>query len=129
MTDILEQAREIVARNCRAYKFCGSHERCACTCRDAASAILALTEPKWREIDDEAKAMVEIDLSIINSAGARKRITNCHFHCGEWLNWNGDDGDDPRWHNVEGENEGDVIWKATHYMRVPARPLPPNEEQ
>jgi hypothetical protein len=57
MTDILEQAREIVAKatHCDDVLRCNSVEF-PCPCRDAASAILALAEPKWREINDEAKS-------------------------------------------------------------------------
>lgn len=76
---------------------------------DRLSALL-----KWRPIETAPKDGTEVDLwcqnqSTLTTGGAR--ITDCHYHCDEWLKY----GDDAEigWTRVH---------NATHWMPIPGSP-------
>lgn len=66
-------------------------------------------EPEWRPIETAPRDGTEVDLW-----DGKRRRTDCHFHCGEWLQWNTSSVDDePSWI---------IISNPTHWQPQPPPP-------
>lgn len=81
---------------------------------DSIFALLNPTSP-WRDMATAPLDGTEVDLVAypLPASSLPIRITNCHFHCEEWLAW-GDGGDDePSWWTVA---------KPIGWMPLPAPP-------
>lgn len=68
-------------------------------------------EQGWQPIESAPRDGTDIDLWANG-----QRVTDCHWHCGQWLSWHSSSVDEePTW---------EAIKNATHWMPLPAPPIP-----